>query len=370
MVAGMLGSVGAQTTTETPQAAAPAPAATTKKSPYVLGPVTWSVTLDGYFSNSFNDPTDGINSLRNFDSRAGQPTLSMGKLTLDMPAAPVGFHFEVGGGKAFNLIELSAPRGGHDGWKQIGQAYISFKPASWKGVQVDVGKFFTSAGAELTDTLPNYNYSRSVLFALGPYYHTGIRTSFPITKTLTGGVQVVEGWNGLDGKNHGVTLGLTTAYTPSPKVSWANTYYTGPEDYYGVRTYRNFYDTALTVNPTSKASFYFNFDYGRDSLPGGGSASYYGPAVAGRYQIAKKFAIAARGEIYKDADGFWTGAERRISEFTLTGEYKHNNYFLTRAEYRRDSTDVPMFNKGPLGEIIDNQGTFLIGAVLFFGPGR
>jgi hypothetical protein len=348
-------------------AAAPAPAA---KSPYVWGHVTFTATLDGYFSHGFNDPPDGVNLLRNFDSREGQPTLNMGKFSLDMPAAPVGFHLEAGGGKAFDLIEASAPHGGQDGWKQIMQAYVSFKPKSWKGVQVDVGKFFTSAGAEGTDTLANFNYSRSLLYALGPYYHTGLRVTFPVTKTLTGGVQVVEGWNGFDGKNHGVTLGLTSTYAPNSKVSWANNYYTGPEDYYGIRTYRNFFDTALTVNANAKTSVYFNFDYGHDSLPAGaGSASYYGPAVAARYQIAKKLAVSARGEIYKDADGFWTGAERRLSEFTLTGEYKHNNYFLTRVEYRRDSSDSPYFSKAT-GQLVGGQPTFLVGMVVFFGPPR
>ena len=54
---------------------------------------------------------------------------------------------------------------------------------------MDVGKFVTSAGAEVIETNGNWNYSRSLLFALAiPYYHMGVRTSMPVGKHFTGGV--------------------------------------------------------------------------------------------------------------------------------------------------------------------------------------
>jgi hypothetical protein len=359
-------------------APAPAPSSTTQapaepanKSIYAIGPLNWNVTLDGFFSHNYNDPGIGQNLLRNFDVREGHGTLNMAKLTLDIAPAPVGFHVEVGGGKAFDIFELAAPRGGHEGWKQFLQAYVSLKPKSWNGLQVDFGKFYTSAGAEVTDTLPNMTYSRPFLYALGPYYHTGLRVTKPITGKFTAGAQLVEGWNGLDGKNHGVTLGLTGAYTFSPKVGLAANYYTGPEDYYGAKTYRNFLDFVLTLNPTSKATFYANFDYGRDKFSiGKAVANYYGVAFAGRYQLAPKFAVAARGEVYNDADGLWTGTGQKLKEVTLTGEFKPSNYFLTRLEYRRDSVDNPFFPKGNQNILVKDQNTILVGVVLYFGPGK
>jgi len=328
--------------------------------------VTWNVTLDGFFSHNYNDPGIGQNLLRNFDVREGQPTLNMGKLMLDLAPAPVGFHIEVGGGKAFDIFELAAPRGGHEGWKQFLQAYVSLKPQSWKGVQLDFGKFYTSAGAEVTDTYPNWTYSRPFLYALGPYYHTGLRVTKPITEKFTAGAQLVQGWNGLDGKNHGLTVGLTGAYNPSSKVGMAANFYTGPEDYFGLKTYRNFMDLVLTLNPTAKSNFYVNFDYGRDKFSiGKATANYYGVAVAGRYQLAPKFAVAARGEVYQDADGFWTGAAQQLREITLTGEFKPKDYFLTRVEYRRDWVETPFFPKGPGNLLVKDQNTILVGVVFF-----
>ena len=48
---------------------------------------------------------------------------------------------------------------------EIIAAYVTLKPKQWKGVQIDVGKFVTSAGAEVIESNANWNYSRSLLFA-------------------------------------------------------------------------------------------------------------------------------------------------------------------------------------------------------------
>lgn len=348
-----------------------APPVKPASSPFSLGPVSVSGTLDGYFLDNRNDPGLGVNYLRNFDTRADQPTLSMAKISLDLPPAPIGFHIEAGAGKAFDIIESSAPRGGADGWKQILQAYVSVKPAGWKGLQVDFGKFLTWAGAEATESALNFNYSRSFLYAFGPYYHTGVRCTVPIGPKFTGGVQLVEGWNAYDGKNHGLTVGLTGTYIFNPKVTVGTNYYFGPEDVYGIKTYRTFSDSVLTYNPTSKTSFSGNFDYGQDEFPGPGTPRrYYGASFMARQQLTKKFAASARAEVYKDADGFWTGEERRLTEVTVTGEYKHSSNLITRVEYRRDSSDRPYFPKGSQNLPVGSQSTILVGVMLYLGPTR
>ena len=93
-------------------------------------------------------------------------------------------------------------------YKHVLQAYVSLKPTNWHGVQVDFGKFVTSAGAEVTETHLNWNYSRSLLFANGPYYHFGLRTTAPLSKNFTAGVQLVNGWNNVEDNNAAKTVGL------------------------------------------------------------------------------------------------------------------------------------------------------------------
>src|SRR5215510_10601198 len=71
-----------------------------------------------------------------------------------------------------------------------------------QGLQIDVGKFVTNAGAEVIEAKDDFNYSRSLLFQLAiPLYHSGVRLTYsPNDKfTLMGGV--INGWNDVNDNN-------------------------------------------------------------------------------------------------------------------------------------------------------------------------
>jgi hypothetical protein len=342
-----------------PQAAtAPAP------SPFTHWGTDFSFMFDGYVDANFNHPDSGFNQLRNFDLRSDTAHFNMGMLTIDHAPGPVGFHLDAGFGQIFDVIHATdkAP----DELKYIKQAYVSFKPKSWHGLEVDAGEFVTSAGAEVIETNQNWNYSRSLLFAWAiPYYHFGIRTSFPIGQHFTGGVQVVNGWNNVKDNNSGKTLGFTGAYAWK-KVTWYNTYYTGPEKDHTNAGWRQMYDTVVLVNATNHLSYYLNFDYGRDKNIGPGAQRWTGVAGAARYSIGRKYAIAARLEWFDDVDGFSTGVPQSVKEATVTGEYKVTGWLLSRLEFRDDWSNQPFFQKGSGNA--KSQPTILLGMVAFFGP--
>ena len=77
-------------------AAAPAPP---PKSAFTQGGMDFSFLFDGYVNGSFNNPDSGMNQLRNFDVRANNAHVSLGKITIDRGPAPVGFHLDVGFGQ-------------------------------------------------------------------------------------------------------------------------------------------------------------------------------------------------------------------------------------------------------------------------------
>jgi len=346
-------------------AQAPAPAAApTPKSPLTLWSTDFSFLFDGYVDGNFNHPDSGFNQLRNFDFRADTAHVNMGKITIDHAPAPFGFHLDVGFGQTFDVIHSTdrAP----NAFKYFEQAYLSLKPKSWHGLQLDAGEFVTSAGAEVIETNQNWNYSRSLLFSWAiPYYHFGIRSSFPIGPHFTGGVQVVQGWNNIYDNNSGKTVGLTGAYAWK-KVTWSNNYYVGPEKSHTNSGIRNLYDTTILVNANDKLSYYINFDYGRDKNIGSGSQQWTGIAGAARYAIGTKYAIAGRLELFDDIDGFSTGVAQTVKEFTLTGEYKMANWLLTRLEFRNDWSNQPFFQKG--SGTSKNQPTILLGLVAYIAP--
>ncbi len=100
---------------------------------------------------------------------------------------PVGFELDLGYGETMTQISTSNGDSFFD--KFVEQAIVEFKPTKAKGFEMDFGKFVTSAGAEVIESYSNWNYSRSLLFSFAiPYFHFGLRTSFPMGKHLTGGV--------------------------------------------------------------------------------------------------------------------------------------------------------------------------------------
>ena len=348
-------------------APAPAPAAPAP-SIWSVGPIDFSGLIDGYYDVNFNHPADSFNQLRNFDVKANQFSLNMAKLSLSHSPDPVGFQVDFGFGRAFEIIHASeqAP----EIFQYLEQVYISLKPKQMKGFELDFGEFVTSAGAEVIETNGNWNYSRSLLFAWAiPYYHFGLRTSMPLGKHFTAGVQLVNGWNNVEDNNSGKTVGLTSAVTFS-KVTWSTNYYTGPENPNTNQGFRNLIDSTLLFTPSDKLNAYINYDYGRNKFPGPGSAHWSGIAGAVKLAPNSKFAVTPRIEYYNDTDGFTTGTIQQLWEFTMTGEYKMVEGFLARVEYRHDHSNMPFFNRGDTLAAVPDQNTILVGMVAFFGPKR
>jgi Putative beta-barrel porin-2, OmpL-like. bbp2 len=348
-----------------PPAAATAPAAAAAaKSPLTQAGIDFSFLLDGYGSLNFNNPDSKFNQLHNYDFRGNSTHLSLGKIAMEHAPDPIGFRLDVGFGETLNWN--SSTERSPEWFRYFQQAYVSFKPKSFHGVQIDVGKFNTSVGTELIESILNYNYSRSYLFSWGaPYYHTGIRTTVPVGK-FTGGFQVLQGWNSVYDNNSGKTFGFTGAYAWK-KVTWNNAYLVGPEKSGTNDGVRHLYDTNVVLTPTEKVSAYIEFLYGQDGKPGGGSNKWGGVAGAVQYKTSAKTAIAGRLDFFKDADGFSTGTVQDIKEVTLTADYKIQNWLLARGEFRHDWSNQPYFSKEH-GQFGTGQPTLLLGIVAYFTP--
>ncbi|HXB61560.1 MAG TPA: outer membrane beta-barrel protein [Acidobacteriaceae bacterium] len=379
-------------------AAAPAPAAPAAPPTWSVGPIAFSGLVDGYYNFNANHPNNpnnpNQNQLRNFDFDANSFSLNMVKLSMSYSPAPVGFQVDLGFGKAFSAFGTGVTscnqNGGYYNYftpqcdsqndMHLEQAYIAWKPTKAKGFEADFGEFVTSASAEVIETMNNPNYSRSLLFTyFAPYYHMGLRTSMPVTKKETVGLQIVNGWNNITDNNEGKTFGLTSLYTAT-NYNWALNYYVGPENNNTDVGYRNLIDSTFNWTPAKMAKWtgYVNYDYlqNRNSVQNGSGTGYHATnlvhqqGIAGelRYQATGTMALSGRYEYVYDASGVITGfAKASLEEFTVTGEYKMSQGLLARLEYRRDSTDNFFFYKGG-AQKAKAQSTLEFGVVAFFGP--
>src|SRR5215813_3688905 len=90
--------------------------------------------LDGYYSFNSNHPASGFNTLRNFEVKSNQFSLNMAKLSLSHAPEPVGFTFDLGFGRAWQVFHATDPAGGGI-VNYIPQAFVSLKPEKWGGLQ-------------------------------------------------------------------------------------------------------------------------------------------------------------------------------------------------------------------------------------------
>ena len=355
------------------QSAAATPAPPPAPPVWSIGSLNFSGLLDGYYSYNANRPSNAangqINDLYNFNDKTDQFNLAMAKLTINHDPAPIGVHADLIFGRANDIIHSSTDKNTDS---YLEQAYVSALPPKWHGTELDFGQFVTSAGAEVIEAMNDWNYSRSLLFAWAiPYYHFGLRTSTPVTKSWTAGLQVVNGWNNVVNNNGGVTLGLTSLYT-KPKYNWALNYYVGPENADTQKGYRNLIDTTLNLTPTSKLSAYLNYDYGQNRTAASDagpedSAHWQGGAMATNYQLSNANSFTLRGEYFSDNQGFSTGTAQALKEVTGTYQYKWVDGLLSRVEVRHDWSNQNFFHKGN-SEMVDGQTTLTVAFIAFFGP--
>ena len=345
----------------------------------LLGPTSLSGFVDVYYGQNFNNPAGQANGLRFFDGATNQFGLNLVELVVDKAPDPsnsrTGYHVALGFGQAMNAVNGSEPKGGLGFDQYLKEAYFSYLAPVGKGLQVDVGKFVTPAGAEVIETKDNWNYSRGILFSYAiPYYHFGMRAKYAFNEkySLTG--YLVNGWNNVIDNNTGKTYGFSFGWNPNKKVGVIQTYLAGPEENATNHNLRQLSDTVITYSPTSKLSFMVNGDYGRgdrfitDATLNTLSHPVFWTGVGGyiKYAFTSTSSFSTRYEYYDDHDGFTTGTltPTHFNEFTTTFERMMAHHIISRFEFRRDMSNQPVFLKGS-NPVLD-QNTLTAGLVFTF----
>lgn len=321
-------------------------------------PFTWFLAADGYSSISPGG-TDSV-TLRAFDTHADTFRLNMADLDLDYHGDRFGAHLDAGYGDEVTVMASGDRMRGANTY--VPQLFASYRPISGSGLQFDFGKFYTSVGAEVPNAGDNFNYSRSLLFTLGePLYHFGFRSTIPVTKTFTAGVQLVNGWNDVEDNNRGKTFGFTSSLTES-KWGWSQAYMVGPEKRNTTTGKRQLMNEVLTLNPKSSLQSYVELLYGRDKRVGPGADAWYGAAAAVRWNLNERLSLSPRVEYYIDQTGFTSGLAQHLRELTGTVQYKLANFVTARLEYRKDFSNRAFFPRTATG--LDNDQATLSLALL------
>lgn len=322
--------------------------------------------VDGYYVYNTNR-TPGDAPYRNFDTRHNQFAFSLGEVWLIKNPTDdrrAGFNAKFSFGPATSIIHASEPTKAAAA-QNIEQAYVSYLAPFGKGLQIDAGKFVTQHGAEVIEAKDNWNYSRSLLFALAiPYYHMGVRATYIVNDKFTLMGDIVNGWNDVVDNNGRRTYGVQATVKPTSALVIAQNYMGGPEQPNNDSDWRHLSDTTATYMVSPAVSLMANYDYGLDTLAGK-RVHWDGVAMYAKVQANKRVAIAPRVEWFTDPDGFMTGAAQTLTEVTMTGEVRLADNLIWRVELRRDVSDVASF-KTDAGAFVTTQSTIGFGLLYSF----
>ena len=315
----------------------------------------------------YSTKPEGDALYRLFDTKHNQFNLNMAEVWLaKAPTADsrAGFKLRGTAGLAAALINVFEP-GGPELLKNVEEAYVSYLAPVGKGLQFDVGKFVTPLGAEVIEAKDNWNYSRSLLFALAiPFYHAGVRASYaPNDKFSVMGL-LTNGWNDVVDNNSGKTLAGQVIFKPTGALSIVQNYMAGPEQPDDSDDWRQISDTTVTFTATKALTLMGNYDYGHDTFAGVGG-HWQGFAGYAKFQANESVAIIPRFEWYDDEAGFTTGTPQTLKEATITLEAKALDNLLWRIEYRGDFSDQDVF-KNDDGVFKDQQHSIGIGMLYPF----
>ena len=391
-----------------PGTAAPSPSAPEQKSatgdslslPGFASGTTFNVLLDGYYEYNFKQPVGRITLLRPFDPTSNSFTLNQGVIAIERAPDPsqgrrFGVRLDLMFGQSTESLAgnpANEPRTAP--YRNIYQAYGTYVFPLGKGLTADFGRFSSPIGFESTFAKDQINYTRSLLFTALPFYHLGLRVSYPLSSSTTVTGMLVNGLNQSEDFNGFKSVHIMLAHGFSKSLSWTGGYYTGQES-------RGLAPAPLsnappllptqpdlstaTITPradgrTHIADMYLNWtatpkltlvgegDYILSRVYSNSSPAHLaGGAGYIKYQLAPPFYIASRFEYVSDRGGYLSGVTQALKEVTLTAAWQPVDGFQMRWEYRHDYSNRPFFLTHTTGVSSDEQNTALLGLLWWFG---
>jgi len=339
---------------------------------------TLSLYFDGHYTFNTNRPLGRANLLRAYDVTANSMSINQTGLVVERgvnleAGRRWGYRMDLMYGQATETLQGGAANEARPQvYRNLFQAYGTYVLPAGKGLTVDFGKWASALGPEGNYTKDQINYSRSYFFNFLPFYHMGLRASYPVndkvsvTYWLVNGANQTEDFNGFKSQ-----LGQAVV-KPSKNVTWTVNYYAGREQRdLGAPVPRGRFhviDTYAFWNVTDKLTLGGEFDavWNRVEQTGPpqrvtGGAAYF------RYQLTPRVYFGQRYVRLNDRAGLFSGVSQNLNDVTSTIGIRPSDGFETRFEFRRDFSNVPYFLRREAGLLSSQQTTLGVGLLWWFG---
>jgi hypothetical protein len=339
--------------------------------------VRFNAFLTASYSYNFNHPDTRLNAFRVFDYKDNEPKVDEAELVVQKPVSQPGdwgFRADLTAGQS--IPKLTAANGlfrnseTGEGWPfDIHQLFASYIVPVGKGLRLDAGKIQTHMGYEVIDGYDgwNDNATRSFLFGYAvPYTHTGLCLSYPFSGKFTARFHVFNGWDDFKDNNSSKSVGLQLAFAPSSSLSFNVNAVYGPEQESNSQDARQVWELTGLWKATARTSFGVDYLYGheRHALGPGLDGNWTGVAGYVRRNLTERVSVSLRGEFFDDRDGARTGTAQRLSEVTVTPEFRVMQHVVLRGDLRRDFSNAGVFSNRAVD--VSHQLTALVNLILVY----
>jgi len=346
---------------------------------------SWSdvITIGGYaeayYSHNFAKPENKVTNNRWLDERHNSITLQTVVLSAAAKKGPVSANLVLMFGPTADRwyfegaqippgetnATLTPGQYSNETWKNIQSAYVGYDIPVGNGLLVQAGMMPTQIGYEGAAVKDNWNFSRSNLFNYLPFFHLGLRATYPLSDSVSVTGAVYNGTNQPVDPNGGKAVSLQSSFL---KEKWmVNVLYLGGNDREAGnamgKPWRNTFDLVAQYDVLSRLSLALNFDAGfeKGDL---GTDSWVAAALYARVKATEWLYFAARGDGIREEvavrDGtsspiFFGGGDHVLSG-TFTAELRPMEGISFRLEYRHDDSDgaYPLYFKKGL-DAMGNQ---------------
>jgi Putative beta-barrel porin-2, OmpL-like. bbp2 len=353
-------------------------------------PPSPTLTIGGYveafYQYNFDRPSNLVTAYRAFDDRSNSFTIDNAVLDVVGTVGDVSTHVALQIGNTPSQYYSDEPTyagiagiGASDAnlWRVVQQAIVAYKPSD---LLIEGGIFLSPIGFENLAIKDQWNWSRSNLFDALPFYHAGVRATYPVSPSVTAAVMVTNGWNDIVNRNPYPCVSGVVTWSPTSDVSTQFIYFGGVEPPPGTpvgQPWRNLFDAVASWNVSSVLQLAAHADAGVEPNDLG-TTSWFGGAAYVRVHVLPKLFVVARADYLHehDADGaprlFFPAAT--VHSITATADVRPAKNLSVRLEFRDDRASSAMYFRGDVATDAEgndiatatSQQTLTLGAVSWF----
>ncbi len=308
-------------------------------------PISFSAFLDAAYLFNSNRPAGHENFVPGTGTsgkRANELTLNLAQVQWSRAASekqPVGFTLSLVAGEGTEVVHAGEPEGG-DAFRHIDQASVAYRLRS--GIVLEAGIYPSHIGMESFHSKDNWNYTRSWLGELSPYYQAGIKASYAFSDRWSGQLHLLNGWQLINDNNDGKSIGTQLAYAHGPLSASLNTI-VGPELAGDDDSLRMLGDVVVLYRVTPRLQIGGSVDIGTQQMPDTDDANWSGAGGYARFTIDERHALAVRAEQFRDPDSGISGAPQTLREATFTYELRPREHLILKLETRYDRSTAAVF---------------------------